>query len=284
MAFVRRANSRVPPSAIVTLPDPSRQRQMVNKLRLTLVQYRSVTRSLPRPTVAQMTDFAEFISGAHSWYKHLPLLPPGRPIQLYIDSAAGMQLTTTPDGRVKAETRESDGFHYSWMTTAQYRAQFGYLAFSRDFGTAVALQSTDGMRAVGSDDEPGIFDPLSRAAFALPEEVLLGGRALISGVIHTLGTHPSMIRIETQRASRVKWPEESGGQCAWDAILARCKHIQEFPEPRKRLKREDMTEQELKEDLEFVDLQLYRLLGPERDRQKRGLVEAMTRIIGLLDG
>ena len=43
--------------------------------KLTLREYRELISDLPRPTEEQMLNFAQFVSGAHSWYKQLPIVP-----------------------------------------------------------------------------------------------------------------------------------------------------------------------------------------------------------------
>jgi glycosyltransferase involved in cell wall biosynthesis len=75
----------------------------------------------------QLRQFAEYVAGAHSWYKHLRVLPAKTPIQVFLDPAAGRQLVQAPDGRVTAEIREKQGFHYSWLRTAEHRERFGQL-------------------------------------------------------------------------------------------------------------------------------------------------------------
>src|SRR5262245_37733059 len=119
-------------------------------MRSTLHRYRVLVASLPMPTLVQMQQFAGHVAGAHSWYKHLPLLPPGAPLQFFLDPAAGMQLIAGSGGRVDATPRTNRGFHYSWLPTAEYRDRFGYLAFSRSSGTSVSLLLRDESRLIGS--------------------------------------------------------------------------------------------------------------------------------------
>src|SRR5690349_8829634 len=110
----------------------------------TMAAYAELVRPLPPPTQQQMQAFADFVSNAHSWYKHLLPLPPGVPMQFFLDPAAGLQLSVLPDGSVTAGPRAKPGFHYSWLPTADYRERFGHLAFSRDMGTMVYLRSSQG--------------------------------------------------------------------------------------------------------------------------------------------
>ena len=51
----------------------------------TLEEYREALEGVPRPTDEQIAGFAAFVCKAHSWYKHLPLLPPGVPFQFFLD-------------------------------------------------------------------------------------------------------------------------------------------------------------------------------------------------------
>ena len=46
---------------------------------LTSAEYKQLAEALELPTIQQMKQFADFVCTAHSWYKHLPLLAPGRP-------------------------------------------------------------------------------------------------------------------------------------------------------------------------------------------------------------
>ena len=61
---------------------------------LTLAQYQALVAHLPRPSAQQMHDFAVFIGRAHSWYKHLPLLPPGKRRDLWRRHLADRTLTS----------------------------------------------------------------------------------------------------------------------------------------------------------------------------------------------
>jgi hypothetical protein len=167
-----------------------------------------------------MDAFAEFVCNAHSWYKHLPLLPPGRPLQFYVDAAAGMQLRSMPDGRVLAEPRLEPGFHYSWLRTAEYRERFGYLAFSREHGTIVSLYKGDGSQLVASDDAHRYFDCSAGGVRPLPSEVLRAGRAFVSAVIHTMGSREFVSTLDSVPAD-FSWPEQSGGAATLAQILER---------------------------------------------------------------
>ena len=141
-------------------------------------------RALPRPTPEQMQDFAEYVSHAHSWYKHRLAPPPGSPAQFYLDPAAGMDLVEDGDGRFSASLRIATGFHYSWLATAKYRARFGYLASSVASGRSLVAAVGGHGALTGSIDALNVYDPASRTLQRLPDEVVVAGTAWFSGIVH----------------------------------------------------------------------------------------------------
>lgn len=114
---------------------------------LTHVCYRQLVAPLQLPTNAQLNVFADFVSTAHSWYKHLPLLPPGQLFNYFLDPAAGMDLVHMPDGALEVKIRAEQGFHYSSLPTADYRRRFACMSFTQLVGTAVFLINPDGGQA-----------------------------------------------------------------------------------------------------------------------------------------
>ena len=248
---------------------------------LSLPQYRTLVRSLPKPTLVQMQQFALFVSNAHSWYKHLPYLPPGEPFQFFLDLGAGMQLAVNSQGSVDATPRAEPGFHYSWLPTAEYRARFGYLAYSRSVGTSFSELLGDGTWRISSDTAPSVYDSSTRSLCPLPAPVLEAGRAFISGVAHTHGTDRrpwlGMVRVNT----RLNWPEESGGVEAVTKILDRCCVLEEDPS-RIEYVSQNTIDWNQNPGLASVDYPLYQLLEPERQRQRAGMVAAMTRVVELV--
>ena len=89
----------------------------MNASQMTLEEYRAAVADLPRPTAEQMHEFVRYVASAHSWYKHLPLWPPGRQFTFFLDPGAGMQRVVTADGSMDVIDREVQGFHYSWLPT-----------------------------------------------------------------------------------------------------------------------------------------------------------------------
>ena len=248
---------------------------------LTLPRYRVLVRSLPRPTLLQMQHFAQFVSNAHSWYKHLPYLPPGEPFQFFLDPGAGMQLAVSPQGSVDAMPRAECGFHYSWLPTAEYRDRFGYLAYSRSAGTSFSQLLGDRTWLISSDVGSSVYDPTAHSLFQLSAPVLTAGRAFVSGVAHTYGTDARFWQWMIEANTRLEWPEESGGSEAVARILDRCRVLWEDPSRIEYVKRETVDLNQYL-DLMSVDYPLYQLLEPERQRQRAGMVAAMTRVLELV--
>jgi hypothetical protein len=91
--------------------------------------YRELMEDVTLPDDQQTRNFAEYVAGAHSWYKHLPPLAPGRRFAFYLDRDAGRERETLQNGRSVYIDRTADTpfkFHYTWMTTAAYRKKFGF--------------------------------------------------------------------------------------------------------------------------------------------------------------
>ena len=249
---------------------------------LTLPQYRVLVRSLPRPTLVQMQQFALLVSHAHSWYKRLPYLPPGAPFQFFLDPGAGMKLTVRPQGSVDARPHAKCGFHYSGLPTAEYRDQFGYLAYSWIADTSFAQRFGDGPRRIRSDTAPFVYDVSTQSLCPLPAPVLEAGRAFVSGVAHPGGTDARRWKWMDEAKTRVEWPEESGGSEAVARIVERSRVLEEDPSRIERVK-PDAVDPHQYLDLMFLDYPLYQLLEPERQRQRAGMVAAMTRVVALVN-
>ena len=112
-----------------THPDPD----VNNVPALSLQDYQCLIREaeIPAPTDEQIANFVEFVCGAKSWYKHLPLVLPGESMYFFIDACAGLDRILLADGRVTFLQRsESLRFHYTWMPTSEYRERFGGLSFA----------------------------------------------------------------------------------------------------------------------------------------------------------
>jgi hypothetical protein len=140
------------------------------------------------PTRQQIADFVSFVSGGKSWYKHLPARPPGAPMYFYLDPNAGRDRLRRWGHQVIYRDRSEDTrqIHYSWMSTQEYRRQFGYLAYCCPASTGIW---TDEMLAGGNATlDPNVSEPLiegepGRLAL-VPQVVLEVGVCFITRTVH----------------------------------------------------------------------------------------------------
>src|SRR5262249_44657112 len=154
----------------------------------------------------QMENFADFVAHSHSWYKHLPLFPPGAKFHFFIYPYAAFDHVTLDDGRRILRSREKKGTHYSALPTAEHHRRFGPLAYST-LSPALVWQSST----------------LELVRLRLPQHILDCGAARLTAVVHTLsGDITDWHRLRPQNPP---WPEESGGPAAFDAICTRSKAL-----------------------------------------------------------
>ncbi|HER00446.1 MAG TPA: hypothetical protein ENO22_13985 [candidate division Zixibacteria bacterium] len=101
---------------------------------LTLKKYKRIIRKYNRPTSEQIENFIEYLRQCHSWYKHLPLLPPGREFIFFIDPNAGMEILKYPDGQRLLSNIDWENYipHYFKMPAVDYRKRFGRLEFLKN--------------------------------------------------------------------------------------------------------------------------------------------------------
>jgi len=249
---------------------------------INLDRYRAIVRALPAATPQHLRAFADYVAGAHSWYKHLRLLPASAPLQVYLDPGAGMQRIQSSDGGLTVAPREERGFHYSWLATAEHRKLFGYLAFSKSAGSTVSLTAPDGVSLVPADDAPRIYDPATRALVALPDEALLAGRVFISGIIHRRAADKHRWQraiAKTERFDGIL--ERSEGLDVAKRIFDRCQLLKDDPsraEPEAGRAGDVLHEV----SLAAFDVPLHRLVAAERERQIEGIAAAAARVLKLV--
>ncbi len=243
-----------------------------------LARYRAMCQRLPRPTEAQIEAFARHVAEAHSWYKHLPLNPPGRPLQFFVDPHAGLQRVLCAEGRLDHFEREKQGFHYSWIPTREYRKNFGHLAYSRSSGMMVGLPDIDGDIEIGSDEAPIVGDPETGHLGLVPEAILKLGQQHVTGMIHSCAFDHHFLGAMIRCGRLKSWPAASGGEQALQRIRERCEYLGEGFD---RLEPASPEERQEAQDIlsPYVDLPLYRLLEPERRRRLDAMAEAIRRVI-----
>jgi hypothetical protein len=89
--------------------------------------YVRVVRKLPRPTDIQISQFASYVSNAHSWYKRLSLYPI-IPFYFFIDpNVTKKMIRDKKTGKIRFEEEIGEtGFHYNHCSTKIYHKNFGY--------------------------------------------------------------------------------------------------------------------------------------------------------------
>ncbi len=222
-----------------------------------LSDYRGAVSGLPRPTAEQIESFARFVSEAHSWYKHLPLLRPGVTFRFFVDPLSGHDCILRPDGELHHEERTEDGvpFHYTWMTTKEYRSRFGHLSYDSDGGPRLP-----------------IFSTIAGEVYRIPPEVARVGAAELTGVVHPLAAQPFVwnwflpkeIAMGKDKGPRW-WPAETGGKETLQKIVHLCQGRRE------------------PSGADLIDPELVSLLRPERERLLGSIVGAINRALDLLD-
>ena len=252
------------------------QEEIVRSARaLDLDEYAVIARELEPPSDDQVDDFAAFVAEAHSWYKHLPLCPPGIPFRFFVNPFAGHDRIVTPDGKVshRPRTDSTERFHYTWMTTADYRRRFASLDYEAKAGATFVLLGQDGSR-VYEHDSPILFSADGQP-FLVPAPVLAAGRVEITGVVHPLTSRSWFARRITghPHSASWHWPEETGGDRVLALILARCEAIMAGAQSPER------------PDLPVgCDPVLEELMAPERQRLRQAMASAIRNMRALVYG
>lgn len=236
----------------------------------TLSVYKQFVSCLPKPTDEQISNFIHYVSEAHSWYKHLPLLPPGVNFRFFVDPFSGYDSALQPGGGIAHEERTEDStpFHYTWMTTKAYRSQFGYLSYAASAGVKIFLKTEEAVREYV--DRP-VFSTSERQ-YRVPEEIAEVGTVELTAIIHRLAGRswvwtyflPRLMANSTPGPSR-NWPTETGG----DVTLRKITELSSEQD------RDD-------EPLDGPDPELDLLLLPERSRLQDNMTQAINRMLELI--
>jgi len=183
--------------------------------------YRRWLGGVTPPTDSQIEAFADFVADAHSWYKHLPLLPPGAEFLFYIDPQAGMDRLVHASGEVTMRTRtpETQPFHYTWMTTADYRERLGYLSFSCAKGSMLFPGERLGVERVILDNntQHPLLQLSGDLAMTPPREVLEAGTCRLTALVHPRVTADWVAtRLAAEKPSQSSSPDIQ--EATWAAI------------------------------------------------------------------
>jgi hypothetical protein len=256
---------------------------------LSLQDYRALVGNLLLPTAEQRRDFIDYVSSAHSWYKHLPHFLPGEPFYFFLDEFSAYDLVSLEDGSYSLEERKEQGFHYSDIPTAEYRARFGFLNYACAAGTAVFPLSHEAMVVPRDKIVEVVRD--DGVQCRLPQAVLDAGRVELTSVIFP-GNWDPRIGWPSEPRRKPSWPSESGGQATLDKILKRSAAVQSeelIREAREREERAMVLSRGLSGDERMAlmrrawrDPILWDLTEPERRRQSAEMRKAIDRVCRLI--
>lgn len=239
---------------------------------MTLDRYLELASRLPLPTREQVEAFAAHIRHAHSWYKHLPILPPGRPFHFYLDPGAGMTRVVREDGQLGVVGRTDETrYHYSWFSTDETRERFGFLSYGVTYPQAV----------VRPHELPALLDPDLGIDVTVATQALEAARVDVSGLIHPLGTNPYIILLQARHIAPA-WPVETGGSQQAAKVLERCRALVERQVPVLPAPQGAKIDDETRWAMTSCDWGLYELLAAERQRQQDALVDAALRAVSFV--
>jgi hypothetical protein len=256
---------------------------------MSLDDYHRWIEGVTPPTDSQIEDFADYVASARSWYKHLPLKPPGSDFHFYIDRHAGVDRLINRSNEVhfRRRTQNTASFHYSWMTTAEYRERFGCLAFSCAAGPALFMDDYLGdysliidddnyfpreLKPAGEEDEAVLVDNnchhpvlqiMCLAAKRPPTEVLAAGTCHLTALVHPRATEEFLIR-RLAKIQRSQYKRYGPSGEALDLAL-------------KRLQDKEVRANLLDEQVNKVgsDPVFVALIQQEKARLRQNMIEAM---------
>ena len=148
-----------------------------------MTSYSDLARTLPVPTEEQARKFADYVTQAHSWYKHLRTNPPV-PFVFYLDPNAGRAMVHVSDDEAVFvdHVDESKAFHYTWQTTESYRQRFGYWNYHAPYGTSFQFQREEGVVDTAGTGLMVLFE--ETGWFEVPKGLALAGTALVTALMH----------------------------------------------------------------------------------------------------
>lgn len=245
---------------------------------LSVPDYRALWKDIPRPTATQIQDFASFVGGAHSWYKHLPMYPPGGPFCFFLDPMAGMDYVVCADKQYDVVERPENGrgLHYSWMPTSVYRRRFGFLSYSTPCGSRVFMdvsrrveggEPVPGLRGENPDGTGPIICLRSVGFRRLPTEVINEGTVWITGVVHELADG----LLYWQRSFQMQLEEVSDFDSVVDGMEEPYRAVAKLC---RKVDRKEMA-------LDDAMKQLPEILRPEREFLLNEMRAAIERVVAL---
>ena len=142
--------------------------------------YRMAMRQFAPPTDQQTQDFVDWVAQDHSWYKHLPLLPPGKLFVCFLHPHAHQLPHMSVNGaawkNIMASHKADEDDEVRHLTTDEWHARFGLWQYWQAHYTLKPKVCADIARWYAPVGEPDLI--------WLPEEVLALGTVEVRGTIN----------------------------------------------------------------------------------------------------
>lgn len=146
--------------------------------------YLPLIATLQVPSVEQTERFVLYVAGVHSWYKHLPVLPPGYLFTFFLDPNAGRSLVCTVDcEKFVDRTDEEERFHHSWMLTAEYLEKFGHWNYAANAGPGLRTGSAAEGWAISPTPRPRVMTS-DGSWVELSTPVIEAGSCSLTAMVH----------------------------------------------------------------------------------------------------
>lgn len=236
--------------------------------------YRALAGAVAAPTDSQIEAFADYVASAHSWYKHLPLQPPGVAFYFYLDPNAGMDHLIHASGEVtvRARTPDTESFHYGWMTTADYRERFGCLAFSCAAGSSVFGTDLVGEETVLVDSNTlhPVLQVDRDSTMRPPKQILDAGTCSLTALVHPRATG-SLVAMRLAAPMRKHRVMPAVNDEIWDAI----KRLWDRQQDR-------AADEEGRIEAMAANPEWAALVQQQRAQHRQAMIDAMRRMRGAL--
>lgn len=221
---------------------------------ITLGEYRAMFRPEQLPAPGQMADFLDFMTCAHSWYKHLPRYLPGETFTFYLDPGAGWNCVQHASGRIEYHPMPEREHYNHRCTTEEWHRRFGAQTWARN-----ALEG------------PLLHPPAGRCR--LPQEVLSVARVQVTALFNDQLHMLPLLLTREPRQGRWLWEGRPGAHAEALDVCGRIldlRHSNDEDGPTRRRRQVE------------AEARLEELVAPERERQRAAMRRAMEQVVSLV--
>jgi len=159
--------------------------------------------------------------------------------------------------KIEYRERTTCGFHYSELSTEEYRRKYGYLDYRCRPQSIPAVRDPEDVR-MNRDRR-----------ILVPDEIWRAGQVNLTGLIHPQASHPNIWAYLSQRMPRfaeAAWTEQMGGKETFFRLVELAKRYYELP---------SSEAVSYRRELELM-------VNPERERQRGFMRAAVERVLQLV--